>query len=88
MITTLGGFFPLVWDFSEEVDVFLTCFIDGSSDVVPVRLKVWGEEVAVLSLCDLWGYNVNNVELVQLSALVRAFVHVKEISHNDFLDMT
>lgn len=65
---------------------FLTCFVDSSSDVLPVRLKVWGEEVAVLSLCDLWCYNVKNV-LVQLSALVRAFVHVKGMSYNDFLDM-
>lgn len=31
----------------------------------PVRLKVWGQEVAVLSLCDLLCYNVKNVELVQ-----------------------
>lgn len=54
---------------------------------MPVRLEVWGEEVAVLSLCDLWCYNVKNVELVQLSALVRAFVHVKGMSYQDFLDM-
>lgn len=71
----------------EEVGPFLTCFVDRFSDVVPVRLKVWGEEVAVLSLCDLWCYNVKNVNLAQLSALVRAFVHVKEMSYHDFLDM-
>lgn len=57
---------------------FLTCYVDRFSDVVPVRLKVWGEEVAVLNPCDLWCYNVKNVELVRLSALVRAFVRVKE----------
>lgn len=57
---------------------FLTCYVDRFSDVVPVRLKVWGEEVTVLNLCDLWCYNVKNVELVRLSALVRAFVRVKE----------
>lgn len=57
---------------------FLTCYVDRFSDVVPVRLKVWGEEVTVLNLCDLWCYNVKNVELVRLSALVRAFGRVKE----------
>lgn len=54
-------FFLFVW---EEVGPFLTCFVDRFSDVVPVRLKVWGEEVAVLSLCDLWCYNVKNMELI------------------------
>lgn len=74
MITKL--FFSLfVW---EEVGPFLTCYADRFSDVVPVRLKVWGEEVAVLNLCDLWCYNVKNVELARLSALVRAFARVKE----------
>lgn len=41
----------------------------------------------MLSLCDLWCYNVKNVELVQLSALVRAFIHVKGMSYQDYLDM-
>lgn len=62
-------------------------FVDSFSDVLPVRLKVWGEEVALLSLCDLWALNVKNVQLVQLSALLRASVHVKGVSYKDFLDI-
>lgn len=57
------------------------------SNVLPVRVDVWGEEVAVLSLCDLRCCNVKNRELVQLSALVRAYIHVEEMSYRNFLDM-
>lgn len=70
-----------------KISPFPTCSVDVFSGAVPVGLKVWGEEVAVLSLRDLWCYNEKNVELVHLSALGRAFILFEEMSYHDFLDM-